>query len=562
MSHVKPRRARVIRPLLAASLALTLALGACGWWGGSSTGKAGAVQLCAVDPVQGACVSGDYLAAGASQLIRGVATDPGGKPLGNTNVKLTVSGANSATQTLTTGGDGAFSYSYTGAHAGDDQVTAALDGTPSASSRLVVHWLNHTHNVHPIIFVHGTSEDAADFTAQMHTDFHDPDQSSDGSDQTFTSLFEALTLKYDPRYMEALCYVDDHAYDQGGAPSGCRFPLDPGAYPTACAPGTSGRPCESQSSVDDNALQLARTVEALSDEAAAAGAGTSKVTLIGYSMGGAVIRSFLAGCPVPVAPYHTQRCPNLASKIDQVFFVDPDQQGSWVLTINKGLNAATLSGDASIPNPITPFSSVLALLQQTIYNQLRSRMGLDPQSQGVIDQTPQSDSIIAHDQSPPPSGIAYYNFFGDVQVRLGINAYGLPLAPGTPTLNLGDLVILAQDDHATLAPQWGGAGLCDGCPQPLDKYRENGPYHNWTLIDPHAVDMSIMADLLNGSFSVSSEAGKLLNSPVQHLNITQPPVQAPGSAWQVRDITGHAATTDMSTEIFYILTQKDGVTLP
>ena len=111
-------------------------------------------------------------------------------------------------------------------------------------------------------------------------------------------------------------------------------------------------------------------------------------------------------------------------------------------------------------------------------------------------------------------------------------------------------------------PQWGGAGLCDGCPQPLDKYREHGPYHNWALTDPHDVDVSFMADLLNGSFSISSEAGKLINSPVQHLNITQPPIQAPGSAWQVRDITGHAATTDMSTEIFYILTQKDGVTLP
>ncbi len=205
---------------------------------------------------------------------------------------------------------------------------------------------------------------------------------------------------------------------------------------------------------------------------------------------------------------------------------------------------------------------MLPLLQQTIYDQLKSRMGLDLHSQTVIDQTPQSDSIIAHDQSPPPSDIAYYNFFGDIQLRLGINTYGLLLDPGAPTLNLGDLVILAQDDHATLAPQWGGAGLCDGCSQPLDKYRESGPYHNWVLIDSHPVDMSFVADLLNGSFSVSSEAGKLINSPVQHLNITQPPVQAPGSAWQVRDITGHSATTEMSTEIFYILTQKDGVALP
>jgi hypothetical protein len=279
-------------------------------------------------------------------------------------------------------------------------------------------------------------------------------------------------------------------------------------------------------------------------------------------MGGAVIRSFLSGCRAPVAPYLTQRCPNGASKIDQVFFVDADQQGAWVLTINRGLNAASLTGDSSIPNPITPFSSVLPLVQQSIYDQFKTRMGLNAQSQAVTDQTPQSESIVAHDQSSPPSGIAYYNFFGDVQVRLGINTYGLPLDPGAPTLNLGDLVILAQDDHATLAPQWGGAGLCDGCSPPLDKYRENGPYHNWTLIDPHPVDMSFMADLLNGSWSASSEAGKLLNSPVQHLNITQPTVQAPGSTWQVRDITGRGATTDMSTEIFYILAQKDALILP
>ena len=183
----------------------------------------------------------------------------------------------------------------------------------------------------------------------------------------------------------------------------------------------------------------------------------------------------------------------------------------------------------------------------------------------MTDQTPQSDSIMAHDQNPLPSGIAYYNFFGDVQIRLGLSAYGLPLDPGAPTLNLGDLVMLAQDDRATFAPVWGGAGFCEGCTQPLDKYRTNGQYHNWILIDSHGVDMSIVADLLTGTTSVSSEAGKVLNSPVQHLNITQPTVQAPGSTWQVNDITHPGATTDMSTEIFYILAQSDannGVTLP
>jgi hypothetical protein len=567
MNTVKLRKARDIRPVLAACFALAVALSACGWWGATTTSKTGAIRLCAVDPAHGACTSGDFQGVGASQQITGVATDPDGKPLGNTKVKLSVSGANSATPTLTTGGDGAFTYSYTGAHGGDDAISGALEGATSASTRLVVRWLTRSQTIHPIIFVHGTNEDASNFTAQLRANFTNPNTPPDPSQETFTALFSALKMKYDTRYLEAFCFVDDRAYDHGGAASGCRYPVDRSTYSTACVPKMntlpSGYACQSQSSVDENAQQLARTVAALSAEAQAAGAKNSKVTLISYSMGGAVIRSLLAGCPRSPTP-----CSAVAGKIDQVFFLDADQQGSWILTINQGLNAATLQGepdDQSIPNPIAPFSSALPLLQQAIFDHLKAKMGLDGNSQAVKDQTPQSDSIMAHDQSALPSGIAYYSFFGDIQVRLGVNTYGLPLSPGTPTLHLGDLVMLAQDDHATVAPTWGGAGLCEGCAQPLDKYREFGPYHNWVLADPHEVDMSFVADLLNGSTSPSSEAGKLINSPVQHLNITQPAVQAPGSAWQVRDITNHGPTTDMSTEIFYLLAQSDannGVTLP
>jgi hypothetical protein len=582
MNTVKSRRAHVIRPVLATSLAIAMTLGACGLWGNPPPDKpvkTAAIRLCAVEPVHGACISGDFQEVGASQQITGVATDPDGKPLGNTKLKLTVSGANGEAHTLTTGGDGAFSYSYTGAHGGDDAITGALDGAKSASSRVVVRWLNQSQTVHPIIFVHGTNEDAANFTAQMHANFTNPNTPREASKETFSALFSALEMKYDTRFMEAFCFVDDRAYDHGGAPSGCRFPVDRATYSTACVPQVNNMPslhkCESQSSVDQNALQLNRTVTALSAEADSVGAGktkpgTTKVTLIGYSMGGAVIRSLLAGCLAPEAPDGPKRCPDAAGMIDQVFFLDADQQGSWILTINKGVNAATLRGesdDMSIPNPITPFTSVLALIQQAVFDKLRTEMELDPDSQAVKDQTPQSDSILAHDKSDLPAGIAYYNFFGDIQLRLGGNAYGLPLSPGAPTLHLGDLVMLAQDDHATVAPMWGGAGLCEGCKQPLDTYRVSGSgtYRNWVLADPHSVDMSFVADLLNGSFSVTSEAGKLLNSPVQHLNITQPEVQAPGSTWQVRDITNHSATTDMSTEIFYLLAQSDannGVKLP
>lgn len=524
-------------------------------------------RICATDPVHSVCTSGNYQAAGKSQAILVQSVQKDGKILPNHKVTLKISGANSTTQSLKTGSDGKLTYTYTGTKAGDDKVTVSIDGTTSSMSPgpILLHWLKPSSYVHPIIFVHGTNEDATDFTAQMHKGFTDPDQNTPGeaSKQTFTSLFEALTLKYNPKYLEALCYVDDHAYDHNGAPSGCRFPLDTADYSTACIPGNVSQPCQSQGSVDENALQLANTVDALSAEASGAGSGTSKVTLIAYSMGGAVVRSFLAGCRMPMAPYTTQRCAGSVSKVDHVFFIDGDQQGSWLLTINKGYNAAALSGDSSIPSPITPFASVLPLLQQTIYTKVKNAIGLDPTARGVQDQTPQSESIKAHDQAPLPPGVDVYNFYGDVQIRMGVTVYGVPVTPGAPTLNLGDFLMLAQNNSATVYPLWGGGGLCDGCSSSLAGYRENQPqYHNWVLIDSHSLDASFLVDLLDGTLDPKSAASQVINSPVQHLNITQPPIQAPGTLWPVKDITGRTDKTDMSTEIFYILTKADGVALP
>lgn len=524
-------------------------------------------QICATDPTHNVCTSGNYQAVGKSQTIQVQAVQDNGKALPNTKVTLKISGANPTTQHLKTGSNGKLTYSYTGSKAGDDTVTASIDVAKSTLSPgpVLLHWLKPTSVVHPIIFVHGTNEDATDFTVQMHKGFTDPDQNSPGeaSKQTFSTLFESLTLKYNPKYIEALCYVDDHAYDHNGAPSGCRFPLDTTDYASACIPGNVSRPCESQGSVDENALQLANTVNALSAEAALAGSGTDKVTLIAYSMGGAVVRSFLAGCRAPVAPYNNQRCAGAVSKIDHAFFIDGDQQGSWLLTINKGYNAAALSGDSSIPNPITPFASALPLLQQTIYTKVKNAIGLDPTAKGVQDQTPQSPSILAHNQVPIPSSVDVYNFYGDVQLQMGVTVYGVPITPGAPTLNLGDFLMLAQNNSATTAPLWGGGGLCDGCPSSLGAYRENQPqYHNWVLIDPHSLDASFLVDLLKGTSDPKSALSKVTNSPVQHLNITQPPIQAPGTLWPVKDITGRTDKTDMSTEIFYILTKADGVALP
>jgi hypothetical protein len=52
-----------------------------------------------------------------------------------------------------------------------------------------------------------------------------------------------------------------------------------------------------------------------------------------------------------------------------------------------------------------------------------------------------------------------------------------------------------------------------------------------------------------------------LSSPVQHLNVSQPGTQDPGSPIQVKDITTLAGspTTDMSNEVYLILVHADGL---
>src|SRR5262249_18803376 len=264
-------------------------------------------------------------------------------------------------------------------------------------------------------------------------------------------------------------------------------------------------------------------------------------------------------------------------KVDRVFFLNGAQQGSWLLTVRDGYDAAALAGQNIPVLGKSPFGSALPLLEQQIFAVVRDKAGLDVTGGAMTDLTPQSDNIRGHNKSLPPASIQYYTFYGNDRLALEVTLLVYTL-PGKTYLPLGDLVMLAQDDRATYSPLWGGAALCEGC-GPLAAYQganyyhnsentacpaagANPTYHEWELRDDHTININVIVPLLSG-IEAEPALQDVLNSPVMHLNIGQPNTQAPGTAWQVHDITkpenGCGQHTDIPNEILAILLAGDGL---
>lgn len=539
------RKARV--RVVLSCIALWGVVMACGPTNGPTRAR---LTLCAVDVDQrSACaladfanqsvVTGDFRALNASQTIRVRAVDAGtSAPLASTAITFSVSGANARTTTVNTDANGIAALTYAGAATGTDTITA----TPPSGFALelsrpaVVHWLKPQTAIHPIIFLHGINEDAN--VLARH--------------EEWTSIFEALDITYDPSTIETFCYDDDRAYADPTQPAHCPAP----GYTPSCV----GAQCVSQSSVDVNAVELAERVVDLHQR-------TGKpVTLMGYSMGTAISRTMLAGCLNTPSGQDsdgdgdTDRdvCNAARADVDDTFFLNGVQQGSWLMAVKSGLDAASLAGQGIPPSPISPFFSVLPALESGIFGTVKSKMGLDANSAAARDLTPLSANIVLHNLGQIPPTVQVYTFYGAIQLRLGVSELLYP-ASGTQPLPLGDLVLLAQDDMPAADPPWGGASICGSC-DPLDASgfhasQGSGQFHAWALADRHDVNIADVVPGVGGSFTDA------LNSPVSHLNISQPTAQAPGSAVQVEDITHLAGshTTDMANEIVEIMMQQDGI---
>jgi hypothetical protein len=561
MGHQQRRRFLAI---ILASMAMVAACSACTCNGpGTSSTPTPTPQngvkitICAVDPLQAkdfpgsGCGSGAYAALNSTADIQVTARSASGQALAHLPLVMTRHGTNGGgSSTVTTGANGQATFTYAGSHTGTDTVVASLSA-PSApkAGGVVIDWIPKQAMTRPIIWVHGIHEDATDFAHEIHGT-HDPDQSADASEQTWTSLLDALTTTYNPSAIQPFCYVDDIAWTNK-PDTGC---------PTDETPCTVK--CISEGSVLANATQLAKLVTDMDAEY------HHTVTLMAYSMGGAIVRTLLAGCLT--SPYNSvtnpgqPECLQAAADIDHVFLLNPAQEGSWLLTAANmtGFSEADLSNQAA-----SPFSAVLSLIQQGLFSVVQAKLHLDLSGDAIGDLTPQSANIDAHNSWAPQTNADFYTFYGDISVGVQIKLLNHTLAPQT-LLPLGDLVFLPQADPATATPQWGGAALCQGCSTPSGQPYESslpslqyrtGQYHQWALTEQYTIPMTDLGSMLNGLSNSQAALQGALNSPVQHLNISQPGSQDPGSSLQVRDITGLAGgpTTTMSNEIYLILVQAD-----
>ena len=556
----RPRRLRLPLAVAGNALILGLILACCNPGGASSTSH-GAVTICATDTARAldfpadACFNGTFQAVGQAESLRIAAVDPHGNPLKQQQLSVTVGGVNARTATVTTEGGGLATYTYTAASAGTDtvRVTVASDSASATARPAVIHWITPQHVTHPLILVHGIREDAGDFAHQFNPGaVTDSDQGSDAAEQTWTSLIEALKLVYDPASMEAFCYVDDPAWVT--APTACPSVETAGCDTTLPVQSAAPNACASQSSVDLNAVSLAHVVKDLSNRT-----GGKKVTLLAYSMGTAVVRTLLAGCLTSTGATDQQDCANSSQLVDSAFFLNGAQQGSWLLTVNRGLDAATLTGNGIPDAAHSPFVSVLPLIAQNLDGVIGDKLGLNVNNGAEIDLTPQSANILAHNSVQPAATVNLYTFYGDIELGMAVNFYAYTL-PVTSTLPLGDLVMLAQNDDPLSSPLWGGGALCDSCGPLVNGYHSNGRYHAWALTQRYTFNINGLAPLLSAPDAVSALQGAI-QSPVQHLNVSQPTTQAPGSSIQVADATGRAgsATTDMPYEILLTLMHGDGL---
>jgi pimeloyl-ACP methyl ester carboxylesterase len=360
--------------------------------------------------------------------------------------------------------------------------------------------------VHPIIFVHGLGANSNKIGAPQPFP----------SDNEFVPLYAELGSVYGLGNITTFAYVDDRSIKDNAPKQQCPA----GLYP----------PCQSQSSVDANALSLSGVVKELYTET------NHKVALIGYSMGGSIMRTLLAGCPDAQG---TPNCPDAPGMVDSAFFLGSVQQGSWILRVKQGADAAGL---------IPILGKEVNLLARGIYRLFQAVTGFNPKYPAYTDLTPQSTNIKAHNAFLPPSNINYFNFYSDIQVQFSIEILPYWIVPIGRPVPFGDLILLRGDDNPQATPYWGGARFCLGCGN-QDQYTQNQNYREWPLVRvvPYTISEFVGIDLLASLVTLSE----------LHTNLFKD--SALNGGIQVQDSTGQGGTTSISHEILLQLEREDGL---
>jgi pimeloyl-ACP methyl ester carboxylesterase len=250
----------------------------------------------------------------------------------------------------------------------------------------------------PVIFVHGMGGNAADV----------------GTTQ-FADVLQAVARAHPT---PDICQRDTQP-DRPWTGSPCVF-----RYVEDMAE-TDGGPNDSQSAVRDNAEKLA-------DEIGEVVANTQRrVILVGYSMGGAIIRTYLA-------LHH----PTAAKRVEAVVLLDGVASGSWGYAFAGAVprRASGKLGDR---------------LSEVMRSMAASTSAVNFDRPATRDLSPRSELFRTIAPMPLPKTIDYYTFWGDIRISVERSLLGYEL-PAYDMPSVGDLGLLPGSPDPEELPELGG----------------------------------------------------------------------------------------------------------
>ena len=332
------------------------------------------------------------------------------------------------------------------------------------------------------VFVHGIHGNFAKIASAIN----DPH----AGDPNFASLLYSL---HEQCPSEQNVHIFAYYHDIGDAYSGT-FTCKPGTTPADTHVGllyldpgsTGGNTCDGNGplALDATALDQYLTVIASSHPGAA-------ITILANSMGGAVTRGWLL-----LAQDNSPSDPTL-SAVDSVIFLEGAQQGS----IWAGVLESIWAGTAGSPE-----RTLWDLFLHTPLASPIKALNLNPNDPGIIDLAPQSAWYNSVNLVPPPSGIAYFNFAGNIHITLNVNYFFGQSQ--IASVGLGDYMMLPGNSNPTAEPLLGGEDFLPGG-------RNIPNIHQFLLDDAHKATYKIVVGPIQAVVAGSLiTAGSALGGPL------------------------------------------------
>jgi pimeloyl-ACP methyl ester carboxylesterase len=284
----------------------------------------------------------------------------------------------------------------------------------------------------PVIFVHGMGSSAAEV-----------------GETQFKDLLEGVARRYPS---PPIC--------QEGAQPGRTWKGSPCVFRyVEDVAETDGGPNDSQSSVQENADKLAREIKEVYNN------GKRRITLVGYSMGGNIIRTYLAT--------HRRDAEDL---VGAVVLVDAVASGSWGYAFAR-----------EVPRRFD--GSMGAKVAELMRQMAASSAAVDFTRPATRDLTPRSAHLRRIAAMEVPKNISYYTFWGDIGITIErrLLAYELP---DFDLPSLGDLGLLAGDPDPAKLPELGG-----------QRFSPKVDGKNVSLDVPHEARISLDASVVSALLS-------------------------------------------------------------